>query len=83
MNHFCVAAAAFDYDAVTRRLQQIGATLETPEIAGAPEFRDPDGYAVELTCEMDQIGWDGVSRPSEQYRPAKSLEKAVANPVLR
>ena len=47
------------------------------------EFRDPDGYAVELTCEMDQIGWDGVSRPSEQYRPAKSLEEAVANPVPR
>jgi catechol 2,3-dioxygenase-like lactoylglutathione lyase family enzyme len=45
------------------------------------EFRDPDGYSVELTCQMDQIGWDGQSRPPDQYRQAKSLEEALANPV--
>jgi catechol 2,3-dioxygenase len=45
------------------------------------EFRDPDGYMVELTCQMDQIGWDGTSRPHDQHRPMKTLEDALANPV--
>lgn len=45
------------------------------------EFRDPDGYAVELTCEMDQIGWNETARPHSQHRPARSLEEAVANPL--
>ncbi len=31
----------------------------------------------------DQIGWDGTSRPPEQYRQAKSLEEALGNPVAR
>jgi catechol 2,3-dioxygenase-like lactoylglutathione lyase family enzyme len=48
VNHFCVSAAAFDFDTVTKRLQQAGAHLETPEIAGAPEFRDPDGLLVQV-----------------------------------
>jgi len=69
-------------------LQKQGIELEYEGRRGAGcnvgiEFRDPDGYSVELTCEMDQIGWDGKSRPAEQYRPAKTLEEAVANPVLR
>ncbi|MPZ13293.1 MAG: hypothetical protein GEU73_02500 [Chloroflexi bacterium] len=45
------------------------------------EFHDPDGYMVELTCEMEQIGWDGRNRPADMHRPARSLEEAVANPV--
>lgn len=45
------------------------------------EFKDPDGYTIELTCEMEQIGWDGKSRPHELHRRANSLEEAVANPV--
>ncbi|MBM2812478.1 MAG: glyoxalase [Chloroflexi bacterium] len=45
------------------------------------EFRDPDGYMVELTCEMEQIGWNGSARPSSLHRQAKSLDEAVANPV--
>jgi len=45
------------------------------------EFRDPDGNAIELYTAMDQIGWNGKSRPHEQLRRAKTLEEAVANPV--
>ena len=45
------------------------------------EFHDPDGYAIELTCQMDQIGWNESARPHSQHRPVKSLEEAVANPV--
>jgi catechol 2,3-dioxygenase-like lactoylglutathione lyase family enzyme len=48
VNHFCVAAAAFDYGAVTKRLEQAGVKVETAEIAGAPEFRDPDGFLVQV-----------------------------------
>ena len=48
VNHFCVSAAEFSYDAVTRRLQQMGAKVEAPEVAGAAEFRDPDGSLIQV-----------------------------------
>jgi len=45
------------------------------------EFKDPDGYSIELTCQMDQIPWDGEARPHDQHRRASSLEEAAANPL--
>ncbi len=45
------------------------------------EFLDPDGLTIELYAAMDQVGWDGKSRPSNEWRRAKSLEEAVENPV--
>jgi catechol 2,3-dioxygenase-like lactoylglutathione lyase family enzyme len=48
VNHFCVSAAPFDYDAVMQKLKQAGAEPEAPEVKGAPEFRDPDGYLVQV-----------------------------------
>lgn len=48
VNHYCVSAAAFDYDLAVKRLAAAGAKVETPEIAGAPEFRDPDGFLVQV-----------------------------------
>jgi catechol 2,3-dioxygenase-like lactoylglutathione lyase family enzyme len=48
VNHFCVSAVAFEYADATRALTQIGAKLEAPEVAGAPEFRDPDGILVQI-----------------------------------
>jgi catechol 2,3-dioxygenase-like lactoylglutathione lyase family enzyme len=48
VNHFCVSAATYNYDAAVRRLQQIGAKVENPEVAGAAEFRDPDGLLVQV-----------------------------------
>ncbi len=44
------------------------------------EFVDPDGYQLELYASMDQIGWDGKSRPPNEWRRASSLEEVVANP---
>jgi catechol 2,3-dioxygenase len=44
-------------------------------------FLDPDGYDIELYAEMEQVGWDSRSRPSNFWRRASSLEEAVANPV--
>ena len=45
------------------------------------EFQDPDGYQLECYADMEQIGWDGKSRPAEFWRRATSLEEAIANPV--
>ena len=46
----------------------------------AVEFLDPDGYNLEIYWGLDQIGTDGVSRPAAEWRGAKSLEEAIANP---
>ncbi len=48
VNHFCVSAEAFEYDAAMKKLEQAGAKPETAEVAGAPEFRDPDGILVQV-----------------------------------
>ncbi len=45
------------------------------------EFNDPDGYMLELYARMDQVADDGRSRPPSQFRRAKSLEEAMANPL--
>jgi catechol 2,3-dioxygenase len=31
------------------------------------DFLDPDGNNIQLYCEMEQVGWDGVSRPKERW----------------
>jgi catechol 2,3-dioxygenase-like lactoylglutathione lyase family enzyme len=48
VNHFCVSASPFDYQAVTQQLERIGAKLEASDVAGSPQFRDPDGYLVQV-----------------------------------
>jgi len=45
------------------------------------EFHDPDGHALELYAEMDQVPWEGQSRPKEQWHRVSSLEEVVANPL--
>jgi catechol 2,3-dioxygenase len=47
----------------------------------AVEFRDPDGHRLEIYWGIDQIGSDGQARPAEQWKGARSLEAAIANPV--
>jgi catechol 2,3-dioxygenase len=47
----------------------------------AVEFTDPDGNNLEIYWGLDQIGTDGRARPASEWRPAKTLEDAVANPV--
>ena len=47
----------------------------------AIEFTDPDGNNLEIYWNIDQVGTEGVVRPASEWRPAKSLEEAVANPV--
>jgi catechol 2,3-dioxygenase len=47
----------------------------------AIEFQDPDGNNLEIYWNIDQVGTEGVVRPASEWRPAKSLEEAMANPV--
>jgi len=49
VDHFCVAAEPFAYDAVVARLAALGAKIEPPELPGAPSFRDPDGMLVQVS----------------------------------
>lgn len=32
------------------------------------DFDDPEGHRLQFFCDMDQIGWDGRSRPKEQWK---------------
>ncbi len=68
-----------------KHLREAGATItfEGRRRAGvqvAVEFLDPDGYTLELYWGIDQIGTDGYVRPPEEWRDARTLEAAVANP---
>jgi catechol 2,3-dioxygenase len=47
----------------------------------AVEFHDPDGNNVEIYWGLDQIGTGSSARPGGEWRPARTLEDAVANPV--
>ena len=49
VNHFCVSAQPFNYDAAVARLAALGARVEPPELPGAPSFRDPDGMLVQVS----------------------------------
>jgi catechol 2,3-dioxygenase-like lactoylglutathione lyase family enzyme len=66
-------------------LRERGATIvfEGRRRAGvqiAIEFLDPDGHNLEIYWGIDQIGTDGTARPRSEWRGAKSLEEAIANP---
>jgi catechol 2,3-dioxygenase len=47
----------------------------------AVEFVDPDGHNLEIYWGVDQVGPDGRVRPPEEWRPAQTLEDAIASPV--
>jgi len=47
----------------------------------AVEFRDPDGHRLEIYWGIDQIGSEGVVRPPEEWKGARSLADALADPV--
>jgi catechol 2,3-dioxygenase-like lactoylglutathione lyase family enzyme len=43
-----VSAAPFDPREMVKKLQYVGARVETPEVAGGLEFHDPDGLLVHV-----------------------------------
>ena len=61
-------------------LKKIGKYLQSKSVKGGPKikhegpgnnyvynFQDPEGNNLQFFCGMDQIGWDGKSRPKEQW----------------
>jgi len=73
--------------AVRERLREQGATItfEGRRRAGcqiAVEFLDPDGHCLEIYWGLDQIGTSGYVRPSSEWKGIRTLEAAVADPVV-
>jgi len=88
LNHFALEVATPDEVFRAREwLRKHGVKIdyEGRRRAGcqlAIEFRDPEGNNVEIYWGIDQIGTGGRVRPASEWKPAKSLEEAVANPVV-
>src|SRR6516165_10048813 len=47
----------------------------------AVEFRDPDNHRLEIYWGLDQVGSDGQVRPPAEWKGARSLADALADPV--
>ena len=47
----------------------------------AVEFRDPDNHRLEIYWGIDQIGSDGLVRSPSEWKGARSLAGAIADPV--
>jgi catechol-2,3-dioxygenase len=87
LNHFAFEVGSLDEVFRARawlREQSVPIHFEGRRRAGcqiAIEFRDPDGNNLEIYWNIDQVGTEGTVRPASEWRPAKTLEEAVANPV--
>jgi len=86
MHHMAFEVGSLDEVFRARKhLRECGATIifDGRRRAGvqiAVEFLDPDGHNLEIYWGLDQIGTEGIARPREEWRGAKSLEEAIANP---
>jgi catechol 2,3-dioxygenase-like lactoylglutathione lyase family enzyme len=87
LNHFAFEVGTPDEVFRARawlRKQAVPIVFEGRRRAGcqlAVEFQDPDGNNLEIYWGLDQIGSEGHVRPAGEWRPARTLEDAVANPV--
>jgi catechol 2,3-dioxygenase len=87
LNHFAFEVGSLDEVFRARAwLQERGVPIhfEGRRRAGcqvAIGFRDPDGNNLEIYWSIDQIGTEGTVRPASEWRPARTLEEAVENPV--
>jgi len=87
LNHFAMEVGSMDELFKIREFLKANGVPITYEGRRGPgsnpgvEFLDPDGYQLELYADMEQIGWEGKSRPAPFWRRATSLEEVVANPV--
>jgi len=46
------------------------------------EFLDPDKHTIEIYWELDHVGTEGYVRAAREWKGVKTLEAAVADPVL-
>jgi hypothetical protein len=87
LNH--IAFEVGSLDEVVRAEAHLRAHEVTIDFAGrrragcqiAVEFRDPDGHRLEIYWGIDQIGSDGQARPAAEWKGARSLAEAIADPV--
>lgn len=69
--HLRAAGVPIDFDGRRRAGVQI-----------AVEFRDPDGHRLEIYWGIDQIAPGEAARPAHEWKGARSLEDAIADPVV-
>jgi catechol 2,3-dioxygenase-like lactoylglutathione lyase family enzyme len=87
LNHIAFEVATLDEVLRARNhLHRHGVTIdfEGRRRAGcqlAVEFRDPDNHRLEIYWGIDQICSDGQVRPAAEWKGARSLEHALADPV--
>jgi catechol 2,3-dioxygenase-like lactoylglutathione lyase family enzyme len=87
LNHIAFEVATLDEVLRARdhlRRQDVTIDFEGRRRAGcqlAVEFRDPDNHRLEIYWGIDQIGSDGRVRPAAEWKGARSLEDALADPV--
>jgi catechol 2,3-dioxygenase-like lactoylglutathione lyase family enzyme len=87
LNHFAFEVGSPDEVFRARawlRTHDVPIVFEGRRRAGcqlAVEFRDPDGNNLEIYWGIDQVGTTGDVRPASEWKPARTLEDAVANPV--
>jgi catechol 2,3-dioxygenase-like lactoylglutathione lyase family enzyme len=70
-NHLKRLGVAVDFEGRRRAGVQI-----------AVEFRDPDGHRLEIYWGLDRVKADGYIRPASQWKLARTLKQAVADPVV-
>jgi catechol 2,3-dioxygenase-like lactoylglutathione lyase family enzyme len=87
LNHLAFEVATLDE--VVRAHQHLRQHAVQIDFAGrrragcqiAVEFRDPDNHRLEIYWGIDQIGSDGHVRSPSEWKGARSLEDAIADPV--
>ncbi len=74
LNHFALEVSSLEELRTMKRfLEEKGVKVLGPIRQRGPgsdktlDVLDPDGNTVQLFCDMDPIGWDGKSRPKEQW----------------
>ncbi|HZT05984.1 MAG TPA: VOC family protein [Chloroflexota bacterium] len=87
LSHFALEVGHIDeLFAIREFLKSRGVPIRSEGRKGAGcnidvSFDDPDGYHVELYCNMDQVGRGDRPRPASQFHPTSTLEEARDNPV--
>jgi catechol 2,3-dioxygenase-like lactoylglutathione lyase family enzyme len=87
LNHIAFEVASLDEVVVARnhlKAHGVAVDFEGRRRAGvqiAVEFRDPDGHRLEIYWGLDRVGSDGYIRPANEWKGAKTLRQAIADPV--
>lgn len=87
LNHIAFEVATLDE--VIRARDHLAARGVRIDFAGrrragcqiAVEFRDPDNHRLEIYWGIDQVGSNGSVRPPSEWKGARSIKEAVADPV--